>query len=191
MKRAVQDRHHRGRGALRRDAAAIGALPESKRQIRDLIDTFDATQAITLEQKLFKERRRLVDAERTLQRHRFQHVNRPGSVSQSRGRFEVCVDLTRRQPFVLASEIGVELHLVGVVRRLGAVGRDEAALSGRCRGAHRDAAALLREDDLVVLRAAVHVGRQRKRLVEAGLRRADEEKWRRNSEQRDKWKLRA
>jgi hypothetical protein len=40
---------------------------DEERQIRELIDAFNAAQAITLEQELFKQRKRLVEAERTLQ----------------------------------------------------------------------------------------------------------------------------
>src|SRR5580765_5294133 len=40
---------------------------DDERQIRELIDAFNAAQAITLEQELFKQRKRLADAERALQ----------------------------------------------------------------------------------------------------------------------------
>ena len=38
---------------------------DDERQVRNLIDTFNTAPAITLEPNLFKQRRRLVDAERT------------------------------------------------------------------------------------------------------------------------------
>ena len=40
---------------------------DDEREIKTLIDAFDAEQATKLEQELFKQRKRLADAERTLQ----------------------------------------------------------------------------------------------------------------------------
>lgn len=49
------------------DAAFSVPNGEDERQIKDLIDEYDAQQATKLEQEVFKQRKRLADAERTLQ----------------------------------------------------------------------------------------------------------------------------
>jgi putative SOS response-associated peptidase YedK len=49
------------------DAAFLDAQSESERQIKSLIDQFNAEQASKLEQELFKQVKRLNDAERSLQ----------------------------------------------------------------------------------------------------------------------------
>ena len=49
------------------DAAFANPQTDDERQIKALIDEFNAQQASKLEQELFKQRKRLADAERTLQ----------------------------------------------------------------------------------------------------------------------------
>jgi len=49
------------------DAAFANPQTDEERQIKTLIDEYDAQQATKLEQELFKQRKRLADAERTLQ----------------------------------------------------------------------------------------------------------------------------
>jgi hypothetical protein len=49
------------------DAAFSDPESDEEREIKTLIDAFDAEQATKLEQELFKQRKRLADAERTLQ----------------------------------------------------------------------------------------------------------------------------
>ena len=49
------------------DAAFAEPQSEDERRIKALIDEFDAQQAARLEQELFKQKKRLADAERTLQ----------------------------------------------------------------------------------------------------------------------------
>ena len=49
------------------DAAFADPQTDEERQIKAMIDAFDAQQTTTLEQELFKQRKRLADAERTLQ----------------------------------------------------------------------------------------------------------------------------
>jgi putative SOS response-associated peptidase YedK len=49
------------------DAAFSNPQSDDERQIKKLIDEFNAQQATKLEQELFKQRKRLADAERTLQ----------------------------------------------------------------------------------------------------------------------------
>lgn len=49
------------------DAAFADPQSEDERRIKALIDEFDAQQAARLEQELFKQKKRLADAERTLQ----------------------------------------------------------------------------------------------------------------------------
>ncbi|MEO7326802.1 MAG: SOS response-associated peptidase family protein [Dokdonella sp.] len=49
------------------DAWFANPRNDDERQIKALIDTFNASQASKLEQELFKQRKRLADAERTLQ----------------------------------------------------------------------------------------------------------------------------
>jgi putative SOS response-associated peptidase YedK len=49
------------------DAAFADPQSEEQREIKDAIDRFNAEQATTLEQELFRQRTRLADAERTLQ----------------------------------------------------------------------------------------------------------------------------
>lgn len=49
------------------DAEFSDPANEHERKIRELIDEFDAQQATKLEQELFKQKKRLADAERTLQ----------------------------------------------------------------------------------------------------------------------------
>jgi putative SOS response-associated peptidase YedK len=49
------------------DAAFADPQRDEERQIKAMIDAFDAQQATSLEQELFKQRKRLADAERTLQ----------------------------------------------------------------------------------------------------------------------------
>lgn len=49
------------------DAAFANPQTEGEREVKSFIDAFDAAQATTLEQELFKQRKRFADAERTLQ----------------------------------------------------------------------------------------------------------------------------
>jgi hypothetical protein len=49
------------------DAAFANPETDDEREIKAMIDAFDAQQATNLEQELFKQRKRLADAERTLQ----------------------------------------------------------------------------------------------------------------------------
>jgi putative SOS response-associated peptidase YedK len=49
------------------DAAFAEPSTDEEREIKALIDTYDAEQATKLEQELFRQRKRLADAERTLQ----------------------------------------------------------------------------------------------------------------------------
>src|ERR1700682_4206619 len=49
------------------DAAFADPQSDDERQIKALIDEFNAQQASKLEQELFKQRKRLADAERTFQ----------------------------------------------------------------------------------------------------------------------------
>jgi putative SOS response-associated peptidase YedK len=49
------------------DAAFLAPRTEEERRIKGLIDEFDAKQSTQLEQELFKQRKRLADAERTLE----------------------------------------------------------------------------------------------------------------------------
>ena len=49
------------------DAEFAEPANEDERKIKELIDEFNAQQATKFEQELFKQRKRLVDAERTLQ----------------------------------------------------------------------------------------------------------------------------
>src|SRR5713101_1030489 len=49
------------------DAAFATPETDDERQIKALIDQYDAAQVAKLEQELFKQRTRLADAERTLQ----------------------------------------------------------------------------------------------------------------------------
>jgi putative SOS response-associated peptidase YedK len=49
------------------DAAFSEPTTDDEREIKKLIDAFNTTQAAKLEQELFKQRKRLADAERTLQ----------------------------------------------------------------------------------------------------------------------------
>lgn len=49
------------------DAAFAEPETDEERQIKVLIDSYNATQTTKLEQELFKQRKRLADAERTLQ----------------------------------------------------------------------------------------------------------------------------
>ncbi|CAN7386947.1 SOS response-associated peptidase family protein [Variovorax sp. LjRoot178] len=49
------------------DAAFLAPQSDIEREIKALIDTFNAEQATKIEQDLFKQRKRLADAERTLQ----------------------------------------------------------------------------------------------------------------------------
>ena len=48
------------------DAAFAEPQTDEERQIKAMIDAFDAQQTTNLEQELFKQRKRLADAERTL-----------------------------------------------------------------------------------------------------------------------------
>ena len=49
------------------DAAFANPESDDDRQIKEMIDAYDKEQASNLEQELFKQRKRLADAERTLQ----------------------------------------------------------------------------------------------------------------------------
>ena len=49
------------------DVAFGDPQSDEEREIRDMIEQFDAAQASRLEQEVFKQRKRLADAERTLQ----------------------------------------------------------------------------------------------------------------------------
>jgi hypothetical protein len=49
------------------DAEFLNPKNDEEREIKALIDAFNASQATKLEQELFKQRKRLVDAERSLQ----------------------------------------------------------------------------------------------------------------------------
>jgi hypothetical protein len=48
------------------EAAFAGPKTEAERQIKSAIDAFAAQQTVKLEQDLFRQRKRLTDAERTL-----------------------------------------------------------------------------------------------------------------------------
>src|SRR3569832_2010521 len=58
--------HPRIKIAKAMDAAFAQPQNDDERQIKALIDAFDAQQKSKLEQELFKQRKRLADAERTL-----------------------------------------------------------------------------------------------------------------------------